>query len=498
MRISYLLSIVMLLSFSSANIFAAVEMGVRSKSWPWMWLNGLSLDEQKTLAESDKIKWRVAEANLDNYKNLGASWNIVVARQKFDGPDSFVRLKTIVKQQKSRGIDIVVRLIEDPEVYKKFSEKSSAKGFSSSYYDWVAGIAKEIGMEVDVFLVSNEIDHGLGHNKLRNRDDQIGIDYGQYTKLFNTAKLAIRKFSPNAKIADHGVSAFSMGLALAADIDKEFGTLEAYNFWIKFMSGRGVASRNVVEFKRMLLRKKSKKRITLVNNSLENAVESDLFQIHYYNDWSTLQQVLNWSRDKMGAKLKPMIAAEVGYRIPGKAGKAWDGRDVNVADMTRYSEQEHAENMVKNFVILAGNGTEKILYWNMRHQHHRSPSASLYLGNEDAEDFVITKASNAYSSMSNMLQGAWPRSVKLNLGPEITEYAFARGDGEYFSVVWVTDSGVGVASVVLEKGYEAKNLYGQHIQGSDVNEGKLDLKIGDEPVYILWKRAALQLVEAAL
>jgi hypothetical protein len=84
------------------------------------------------------------------------------------------------------------------------------------------------------------------------------------------------------------------------------------------------------------------------------------------------------------------------------------------------------------------------------------------------------------------------------LGPEITEYAFARGDGEYFSVVWVTDSGVGVASVVLEKGYEAKNLYGQHIQGSDVNEGKLDLKIGDEPVYILWKRAALQLVEAAL
>jgi hypothetical protein len=98
MRISYLLSIVMLLSFSSANIFAAVEMGVRSKSWPWMWLNGLPLDEQKTLAESDKIKWRVAEANLDNYKNLGASWNIVVARQKFDGPDSFVRLKTIVKQ----------------------------------------------------------------------------------------------------------------------------------------------------------------------------------------------------------------------------------------------------------------------------------------------------------------------------------------------------------------------------------------------------------------
>ncbi len=406
--------------------------------WPHIWQDGEGLGEQKKLSGDKRVKWEVAVANLGKYGELGASWNIVTVRQGVDGPDEFRRLSRVLKEHRDRGIGVVMRLVETNEMYDKLEDTAQNYGYNSKYYDWVVGLTKVAADDADVYLVGNEVDHQRLNGK-------TWVDYPRYNKLLKTALLAIRANDPGASIADHGVSAFSLGIAIAQDIVKQKGLVEGFRFFKKFNYDRK-NPKDLASFKWKMEQEESKRRAAIANATVADSNKLDYLQFHYYHDWRVMPQVLDWLDRKMvaaGSK-RPVIATEVGYRIPTKVGRAWNGRKARVADMSRYSESQHAEYLAKNFSILASRGIDRIQYWNIRFHHNRSPTAKLFRSSRVASVFVPSQAAVCYQLIAKSLSGTVPAPGLLANVQGISEHRFVKTGqpGKDFSVVWTKDKPV--------------------------------------------------------
>lgn len=427
---------------------AEISIGLRTMIWPHIWQDGKGLTEQKKISKDKEVKWGVALANLDKYRELGALWNIVIVRQGQDGPDQFTRLTRVLKEHRDRGIGVVMRLIESKEMYDNLEDSAQIYGFNKEYYDWVVGLTKVAGKDADVYLIGNEVDH-------RPLNGKKWVDYPRYKKLLQTALLAIRATDPGASVADHGVSAFSLGIAIAQDIVNQKGLVEGFKFFRRFNYDRNIP-RDLASFKWQLKKEDIQRRIAITNATITDSTKLvDLLQFHYYHNWRALPEVLDWLDRKMtvsGAK-RPLIATEIGYRIPTKVGKSWKGRKANVADMSRYSETEHAENLAKDFAILASRGIEQIEYWNMRFHHARSPSAKLFQSTRVASVFIPSQASVCYELLAKSLSGTVPAAGLLSQINGISEYRFIKpGDpSKDFSIVWANDEPVTVKSTQMPK-----------------------------------------------
>jgi hypothetical protein len=112
------------------------------------------------------MKIAVASANLDRYRALGITWNIVDAWQDLDGPDEFRRLERAIAEHEQRGIQVAIRLLETPEIYDRIRAGGDAAADSlRAYGAWTGAIARRFGSRVRYYLVSNEADHDIGYNR---------------------------------------------------------------------------------------------------------------------------------------------------------------------------------------------------------------------------------------------------------------------------------------------------------------------------------------------
>ena len=454
-----LLIVIFFVGYPMVSI-AEISIGLRTMIWPHIWQEGKGLKEQKKISKDKKVKWEVALANLGKYRELGALWNIVIVRQGEDGPDKFSRLTRVLKEHRDRGIGVVMRLIESKAMYDNLEDSAQSYGYNKQYYDWVVGLTKVAAKDADVYLIGNEVDH----RPLNGKD---WVDYPRYNKLLKTALLAIRDNDPGASIADHGVSAFSLGIAIAQDIANQKGLIEGFKFFKRFNYDRNIP-RDLASFKWQLKKEDIQRRIAITNATVTDSTKLDLLQFHYYHNWRALPEVLDWLDRKMtisGTK-RPLIATEIGYRIPTKVGKSWKGRKANVADMSRYSQTEHAVNLAKDFAILASRGIEQIEYWNMRFHHARSPSAKLFPSTRVASVFIPTQASACYELLAKSLSGTVPAAGLLTQNNRITEYRFVRPgeSSKDFSIVWANDQPVTFKSDQIPKVKSIINITGSELK----------------------------------
>jgi len=213
MRIAVVATLLFAFLVNAPSASAQMSFGARTQIWYFMWKDGGALQSSSDTAE--RMKSRVSELNLDKYAELGATWNIVDVWQQIDGPDGFRRLARVIEEHERRGIQVALRLLEDPEIYAQLSKSNDSATILSEYEKWVSAVAKRFGKRVRYYLVSNEVDHDVGYNVPIYKKSYV-VRYDDYEKVLAAAYRAIKAVDKGLLVLDHGTSSYSLCLAVAS------------------------------------------------------------------------------------------------------------------------------------------------------------------------------------------------------------------------------------------------------------------------------------------
>lgn len=455
---------------------AEIAFGARTQIWPFLFTG-------KPLTTSDeKTKLAVTLGNLDRYRELGLTWNIVEAWQGVDGPDGFRRLDRVFGEHEERGIQVALRVLETPEIYDDIraggDRKEAALG---AYRGWVRQLASRYGARARYYMISNEADHDIGYNRPRyGAFRRVTAD--EYGELLRTAFEGIHAVDAKLRVADSGISSYSLALAVMADLTLAGRPGDALAFWRSMdYAVPSDGERTMARLVGRLADAESRRRIEFTRRTVTGlGAWRDVYQLHHYYGAAALKPVLEWLRTNI-PRSQPIMAGEVGYLIPTKPGRSWDGRPVNVADMDRYSEVDHGLSLARNVAVLAGEGVEDILYWDLRFHVPIPTAASLYPPSPSRDAFRSGYPAEVFAQAVRELTGAVAtRSFAPDL-EGIMEYRFRRG--EEFSIIWVP-SGRDEALPADRRGRVSRVT---DATGAVLPLMRLEAPIGPSPVYVHWR-----------
>ena len=474
-------------------VHAELVIGLGGQTWPFMWKNAEFIQKDNSLSSADIIKWSVSESNLDQIRELGAKWNFVDVWQEQDGPDNFERVGKVIREHERRGLSVVLRLLETPETYDHLEDKPSVEyGYSKKYYMWVKNIAERFGNRVRAVMISNEADHDIGYNRPVYKAFRR-IDYSEYRKLLETAAIAIKESGVDVPFMDHGISSYSLCLAIMDDLYNKQGSEAAVIFWKSMEYDLSPGERSSLKLLRLLNSSESRRRIEFVEQSFDFPAVYDYFQLHHYFGPSSLPQVVEWVRGKLAQtnSQKEIIVGEFGYRMPVKKGKTWDGRTRNVADWTRFSEAAQAEALVKSVTLFASLGIREMLYWKIRFHNSKDSTGTLYESSVKADQFKPFKAAIAYEYLVRSLSGRNvlednEAPVGLRATRVLNAVSFA-GDPAV-SILWSRGSKNGASVLLPSEVVSTYDIYGSLIKRAPNNT----ITIGDSPILVYWKRKEAQ------
>lgn len=472
-----------LFAVTAVSASAAITFGARTQIWPFMFVNGAG--EKYGAGYSDQIKSNVAMGNLDQYAELGAVWNIVDVWQEVDGVDGYRRLEQVVRAHERRGIAVALRLLERPELYEDLRGGGAvAERALREYGEWVKGIAAKFGKRIRYYMISNEVDHDIGFNRVMYKKFRA-IEFDEYLRVLRAGYEAVKSVNPSLKVADHGVSSYSLCLAVMSDMAMSGDVDGALRFWQAMDYGSDEeGERTSTRLLKMLVRGGSRHRIKMARRTaVESQHYTDVFQLHHYFGPKVVPEILRWLRERMadGGDVRPIIAAEVGYRMPMKKGKSWDGRPMNVADLDAYSEANHGNSISKTIATLAGNGVEDILYWQIRFHNERSPTACLYPAVETRGAFRSSYPAEVFRNLVRNLSGAvfiGQEGIEGNAAYQ--EYRFHK-DGD-FSLIWSEGDAVELPVARRDRVEAALG-----VDGSDKDLAAGGWRVGAAPVLVRWR-----------
>ena len=458
-----------------------ISLGLHTQIAPFMWKDGKSLKDFGSKDDHALKRWAFLQSNLDKTSFWGGQWNIVTVRQWMDGEDNFDRLLRIVEEHEKRGLKIVLRVIEDPLIFERLLETESTEfGFDQSYFEWVRALANVLGNKVQCFLIGNEseLDQGPHYRMWKNdAPAHVVITYDLYAKVLKTAVMAIKSVDSLIQVANCGFSDMSLALAVANSIYNDKGIDDAFELWKDWrrIGGKKIGSKTMLF--RWLKNPEKQRRIEFLQRAIREPMGSDLFQIHYYGGWRALQRMLEWVRKEMqeGNVERPIIAAEVGYTIRTYGYKKDDGSMRWVPDWNYYSEYEHAQNTIKNFSILFGNGVRMALYWHMRESNKNDMAVRLFPQTENPNDFKPNIASFAFRMLGATLNGSRPTHAKLPSRPGLKEFRFIGSND--VSIIWSDGEDV---SAQLRKLSSILDIEGRALNDDDNSSSLLD------PLYVIW------------
>ena len=428
---------------------------------------------------SNKIQTLI-ETNLDHYSELGAKWNLVIAYQHRDGSDDFKRLKRVIFEHEQRGIEVVLRLIEDPSVYSRLNKSTwTGKGYDKEYFEWVSALASTFKSKIPVMLIGNEVEHNLAVNiPGRRGKEKIYIEYDQYKKLLDTAYLAIKSSDKNIQVADYGPGSSTLGLAVTYDLYQTQGADVAHHYWSTLQRGYDLYSKSKIRFMHFMSKDSTKRKVEFARNTYLNPGKRDLIQLHHYRNPRSLPQILDWIHALMekSGKPKPIIATEVGFKLPNKKGIRPNGVKGIIPDYTHYSEQEHINSLIKNFTILLSQNTQRIQYWNMRWRHNFGIVASLYEASKNPKELIPRKSARTYQELAKAVNGSSFSTPRLTFNSNFVEYRFV-GTSDV-SIVWAEKP------VVINLSSEPTRI--ANAIGEDINITGKKINISNNPIFIYW------------
>lgn len=454
-----------------------IQLGVMTEMPPYVYQNGPSAQQVSPQRKEDRNFYI---ENLAISARIGGRWDVVIAWQGIDGPDGYARLRRVVEEHRRRGLRVVVRLIENESVYSDIGSTRSGANIHSGYMAWVSGLASALAGKVDIYLVGNEPEVNLANNYgwVTKNPKELYVDYADYRVLLLTAVRAIREADPAAQIANGGFSDKTLALAYAYDLYRKQGMAAAQEAWRKWKEIGGDAVEGRVGLWRLLTANETERRVAFLNHAIEDPAGSDLFQVHYYGGWRAVPELMAWLQQRMASagQVRPVVACEVGFRIPVTRETDEGGRAYWAPDLSRYAKSEHASEMVKSFVLFAGADVKYLLYWNMRLRKPRGMVAPL-LGWSD-RDTDTGMVPETYRHMAAMLNDENPGLGRIERRPGLWERRFL--GARDVSVVWAEQPmRITLPGIV-------KGIYDMRGRSIEIDQ---DLTVDAEPKYIVWGEA---------
>jgi hypothetical protein len=468
----------------AVNTQAAFSIGARTQIWPFLFVDRAA--DAPGPSPDEIIKSDIAIGNLDQYAELGAQWNIVDVWQDVDGPDGYHRIERAIHEHEIRGIQVALRILERPEIYDDIrSGGDTAARALQDYSLWVGQIARKFGTRVRYYMISNETDHDVGFNRTIYRKFRP-VTVNEYGALLRTAHASIKRVDARLAVADHGVSSYSVCLAVMADLALDGRLGDALEFWRAMAySSPGEGDRTLPKLIKKLASADARHRIEFARRTAAELTRyRDAFQLHHYYGADVLPDILAWLRSQFGNPNNghPIVAAETGYQIPAKKGKAWDGRPRNVADLARYSEMDHGASIAKVFATLAGNGINDMLYWQIRFHDPRGVAAPLYAATEARDEFKPSYPADVYKFVVSELQDATATPPTPNLGSSgLVEHRFQHGTD--FSLLWAK----GGKTAVLPPNLRGRVARVADAKGRPIDSDNWDGRIGAAPIFVYWQ-----------
>lgn len=461
----------------SATGMAGISIGLETRVPPFVFKDGRDITAFPALTPHQVNMWESVLAELSEYGNWGAKWNIVTVYQWHDDPGQLLWLRRVIDFHRAHGLDIALRLMESPAVYAELAPAASPEyGYHREYHDWVRKIAQNFGAEVLYFFIGNETETGVHGESKGAGSKKMPVTYEQYGKLLQTAVKAIKSVDGSIKVANCGFSDYPLALAVADDIYRHQGLVDAQAFWASWKRSGGKSVEGLLGVYRLLHDEKTRRMIRFVRQAVTEPLGSDVMQLHFYGGSSALPVMLQWVQRQMqeSGTVRPIVASEVGYYVDSEL--VWeDGRSHWQMDMNAYSPLEHAEKTVRDFAILLGAGVQHALYWHMRARDNRAMVAALFKPTRKPDEFVPTRAAMAFRMLAVTLDGLSVAASRLATAEGLWQAHFT--GAREVTIAWADpprqmDLPAAVTQVL--------DMYGNPKQTAT------RLELGADPVYLLW------------
>lgn len=311
----------------------------------------------------------------------------------------------------------------------------------ADYYDFVHSFATHFKGRIKAYAIENEINSpGFWRGSLE-----------QYQELLTTAYRAIKDADPTASVVSNGVSSRSYGTTIARELYESGKVQEAIAFYNRYYAHRRVGNfyrliSTEAELRSEIYSNAARRNYDFVKGHFHDGSIFDVYQLHFYEEWDLLPELIAWVKDQMRANgyEKPIEAWEIGY--------AW-------WDEATYDTTDHANDTVKVMVTALGEGARRVIYLSYRGQIKTEQGISV----ESARGLLDPQGNPrpvkaAYATTTRKLTG-FTTVERLDLGQGVWAYKFTKPAGSVY-VLW-SEVGATVALPVQASSAIITDIFGQ-------------------------------------
>lgn len=391
---------------------------------------------------------------------------------------------------------------------------------------------RHVPKPVRYFAIGNEVNDpnqwpGLSGRRRCVIDESTGAAdcpaVADYLTMLKTARAAAHAANPQVVVLESGLGSRVWGLAIARDIYQDGGKteealVEATTFYNRYYAGRyrtplAAGLFHVSPSPQGTLRQRFEARIytpydpqgpdPLVNvpvgdrfyyvakHIFDDPAAFDAIQLHFYDEWSLMNEVVTWIRKQMDAKWgpgnrKPILCWECGSHWPVVDADK-DGR----GELWNFDADEYSARLVKRFVIGLSRGVGHVAHlpfaWT-----HALPGTDLFdsaplvcasgsaneplLCGGSSDPNVLTPPGRAFLNASRTFEGYSFARRDRTLGPEVEAYRITKPT-ETVVALWSLAGPRSVDLTILGDVRRIKDQYGIRIRGEDSRAFPLDRRI---------------------
>ena len=389
---------------------------------------------------------------------LGASWSFTSVLwgdiEPEQGVWNFEKADKIIQEAQKNQVNLIVKIRTGTCWATR--EKSSAQQTSSppetleDYIEFVRTVVDRYKDTVDFWAVENE---------MNTQRFWIGT-LEEYNQLIKTAYNAIKEIDPSAQVLDSGMASMTYGICIAREMYEKSEVEEALTFYNGYYQRRGLHISSEEELKEVLYSEEAEKVYTIMMDHFNN-LYYDVYQLHYYEDYSLLDEVIHFIRSHLQGK--QIFAVEMGYTY---------------RDDATFDEKEHAEGTVKLMVSLLAEDVPVQVYL---------PLIDLDKGGHEEWRGLVSPererrpALYAYGITTKLLK---EREFTSKVESTVFRYEFGN-----VTVVWSEEERI--IDIPVEGKAVIVDIYG----GKDTVTESLSLNVGSSPLFIVKGKYEYQIGE---
>ena len=330
----------------------------------------------------------------------------------------------------------------------------------SEWEGFCLALAEHFKGRVRAYAIENEID--------KPRMAWTGENYGQ---LRSAAYAAIKQADPDAYVLDGGMTQSAYLVARAHELNETGKAQEALDVLARFSAGMRLHGadqapsmpNSVGTLTTWLNQPNAVRQLSLLDELRQHPETVDAIQIHYLTSaWELIPEYLSWIRAWFPGK--PIEVWETDY--------SYDGPD--------FSEEDHANGVVKTMVSILGESAVRALYepyWEDVRPTDTDQKQVRKFGKGLVTSGGPRLAAMAYQTMTSQLAG-YQEAEPLDLGTGVWAYRFSTPRGEVY-VVWGDED----RSIHLPVSAAAVTV--TNIKGDTGSADPAALHVGASPVFVI-------------